>query len=73
MNPMLEDKIGSNMGRGSVKRKNTGLSRNKGFREKIKVLGFLTSLIKIIQESRTQNIESYLEKLWIQGNPEKMC
>lgn len=45
---MVKYKNGFNRGRGNLNWKDIGLGKNKGFTEEIILLGFLTSLIKIL-------------------------
>jgi hypothetical protein len=50
------------VGNGKCEEKQTGLDRNKDFRNNMKILGVMTSFIKLAQELRIQNEESYLER-----------
>jgi hypothetical protein len=58
---MVEDKNGMNWGMGSLKR-NTELTRNKNFRNKMKILMVVTSFTKLLSELRIQDEGSYLER-----------
>jgi hypothetical protein len=58
---MVEVKNGMNWEIGSLQ-KNTGLTRNKNFRKKMKILRVVTSFIKLQSELRIQDEGSYLER-----------
>lgn len=62
MNSVVENQNGTNRGRANLKNNGTVMGRNENFGKVIRVLKFMTSLIKTKQKLMTQDIGSYLKR-----------
>lgn len=61
MNSVVENQNGTNRGRANLKNNGTVMGRNENFGKVIRILEFMTSLIKTKQKLMTQDIGSYLK------------